>query len=160
MTTKETEGNDDELRDVYTAEDVETTINTAERKVEEQETTHDDKKRFSPGAFDEPKTGSENTETDTSETEEHLSVTFMIDSLFGFIAIIFFDDAEDLQLTPKELAFYTALEKKCGVELFVNSPYFYFGLLAITYSGKVAILIKAKRTLKKLNEQSTEKNAA
>jgi hypothetical protein len=79
----------------------------------------------------------------------------MIDSILGFVGIFFFDDASGIRLTPQELEFYESLEKRCGVEIFINSPYFYFGMLTVCYAGKITILIKAKRKFRKI-EQETE----
>lgn len=123
---------------------------------------------FPSGAFEEPDDdNAENIEDKTSENPENvtkekekpdtpLSVTYMIDSLFGFVGIYFFDGPQGLTLTPTELKFYENLEKRCGVEVFINSPYFFFGMLGICYSGKIVMLIRAKRKIKEIENSKYE----
>jgi hypothetical protein len=156
---------------------IEETIDKVDKQPKPAETF-----KLPSGAFDEPEepeiseTVSENVEVKPSEisdkkpeisdkpktqqqiiSENPLSVTFMIDSIFGFVGIFFFDNASMVSLTPQEMTFYESLEKRCGVELYVNSPFFYFGMLGVCYAGKITIMIKAKNKMKQIEEQQKEK---
>lgn len=116
---------------------------------------------FAPGAFDAPKRADnknpvkieEGAETNAKEETEPLTITEAIDAIMSFIGILFFfdnDEENELALTQKETEYYVKLEKRCGLELFINSPAFYFAMLGICYARKIAITIKAKRMAKKL----------
>ena len=69
-------------------------------------------------------------------------------------------DSTILDLTNDEKIYFSQLEEKCGIKFEINSPWFYFGALAMCYMGKAKVLFLMNKMAKEEKKLEEEKKKA
>ena len=138
----------------------EESFQAATEVIEEQQTPEDIPNEFEPGAFDEPEPQPEPEDKNT-DSGAGLTVTYMVNSLVRFVASIFLDEDEvnSVCLTDKQIRDFEDMERRCGVSIQIDSPWFYFTMLAIPYGNIMLPLIQMKLQTRKELKAAKEKAA-